>query len=1665
MFRKAFAVLSSLLLIGAASAQKYGNHTTTINAGIVILSDSGITSVSAAPFALYNLDAALSLKPAGWTFTNPHAPGVVTAAENARWQSIGSADGVPPVNDVVSKRTAAYWEVFLDEISDADLASYNFLLVNPSGAARLTPLERERLRRFVDGGGVLWIDPSALNTGITGIDQTNNFPTPFVLQSSGTSSLTSLQADYSQPILKSPYPLTASDLGLLEGGYQGYLMPPALSTENASAINNYFGSSVADFYSMQPFSIEGNGIYTGTVTRIGDGFVVITSRGASLKLNRPNNLALGGNVGYYAVESQSGPSLGPDGIAAAKLAINMVALGSEARQSGGGSHKANSISADLNAPLLSRFNLEGSYPSSVGPATFPLSSQPVFYKGLMYMTSGNTLYAYDTHPSNDLDGDGDSDDGVIDYSIGTPYDLVWSAQISGASTLSPPVCTEVPNTANPSVPLNQVWVLDNHGNLSGFDALPLDTSGPRQGFLSRTTTASPFATITPPDGAASFSDPTNIPSPTVHENLIYVADNQPNPSSSGSFAGRIWIANARTGTVLTTANPSVTGATGSWWAGGKNASSGYLREFAGSPIVGYAPIQDNSGGSDKYIYVATKAGIVSGQPFNCGIISLWLGARGESPLDVTVNSDLEITTRAQTASAPLYIDSATPGDARTVTDPRSVKLTVLENGVPWSATKMAQAFSSSPSLLSTGVLSFTFASGTWQSYVKAAVANNTMSFRVDYTLDWGENGSTNDITQFVKLIDIQFPDIPNQPTRQIIGNIAMSPAGTVYAVVADPNGTAVNSSQAPIGIPGGSFYALRQNGRTTMNIVTRYDLFPKHNLGINQSVATYPEVLFDKDPINSIVEYGQSWTSSADRRMYHFVFSSGPSVRNGEVFVTAQAWKTLHLSGSGPIGIPNVPVTILMAFNAEPVPQEVAVGALPPGSTFSQPDFASSNYNDLTNPDASVIFNYNGTSNNGGDQSINYDANTGYVQFYSLTSQASNGLVPALSLSQPLIIKRPLMPDVLIDPTPTTGRWSPLLWYQIFQGASQSSKASPFISGNSVFTGMASYLPSILNGGTFAKTGMIASTAATIPSTDTTWLHADDPYSIPTTAGDYRSWQTQLWTIQPGFTSPNPYILWPQSIGIASISDYVARLNQTLLGENTTVASTVVNGLSGGNGTLAALGDRGIYTFDQADFLVCDEGRLSRFDPSGNPIQIAQGAINSGPANLSGAGILKTLVRPTKAYDLDGNTSIVVDSGSNRIIKFDGAGNEIRSIDHFKFDPNYGNPQNNSAYTGIVPTEGGFKAETTKLKSPQDVYTFTEFRNLGSTQQVTGQNACEYWIHYVIADTGNNRLLELVDRYVADQATHQIKSVVTLPETVIQPDGSAVPHQVPQLGVLIWHSPAADSGRGFSYNSISRIHIPALGANADRYVYVAGIGNGSITLNGQPNASPGNNGNGGVVVFDPAAVTYGTVFNGYTQLPDLTSTNFFDFSNNTWDTNTLLNRTNQTEKPVNGSSYVQYPFSNVSSVTSRIVQAGTKTEIAIMVAESDGVFEVLYDPTAAATLPGEGNYLPIQWMLPNLAYRALRQDATTGLPTTTNPAALRATYARRLDNNDVLIVNGFAGTLLSGKAFDGEIIELSGSTYSPNLQNLGFKDASIRFVLGPIQGARQLVLPTFADRR
>ncbi|MFZ4506300.1 MAG: hypothetical protein ACOYON_01215 [Fimbriimonas sp.] len=1549
--RKIIPFVVAALLVSVAGAQNYAQKTQTVRAGTLLFSSTKTLAVpyarNSSPHAWYNLDSNKDVKPGGWNVVNPLAPPQVSSEVAARWSALNSSIAAgspnPAVGERITKRQAAYWEVDLSTASESSILNYDILLAAPRGQLTLTPTERELLRKFVDAGGILWIDMAGLPSAtIAGFDQSNGFPLGFRIQQEVLSGVQ--QAQFQHPLLSTPNALSSREVSALGSVGRFSAQAADVSLDGAGTVAGLFQGLQFEFNQFDPIVVAG-GQPTISVARLGDGYIVVSTRGASIALNqvRTNSTVNPDNQLYNALDSKQDSN----GVSAARFAVNLVSLAAESRTAAAGSRKTNSSSVDIGAPLLRRFTA----------VTGTLGNQPpAIAKGVAYVAVGDQVIAYDANPSADLDGDGDPDDGFRDYAQGTETDVIWvSNTIPGP--ISSPTVVDVDG-------VSRVLVVDQRGTVHGFEALPRGADGR---LLSNAVQS--FTTQPPSNGGqAQFAGAQPFPV-TVHERIAYVAD----MTRPATVVGRIWMLDATTGQRISDG--------GDWYCGGTFGDP--VPEFSAAPTVGFIPTA--GGGSDKVLYVPTKSGGI-GSP--AGLLSFWLGARGESPVSARVEGDqLVISTRAARRALQVLVNPA-----QSVLTSARPRLSMLDgNGRPLTAAQIsalltgAVAPGPNPGELSFGL----------RGAVPATFADD-YGFRVDYTIDWSQTQKSQ-----IQRGRLQFPDVSGG--RNVIGSLALSPRGTLFATVSDRS-------------RGGSLFAFRESISQPGNFTClyRWELYQAHRILLSQGTPIqYSNVLPDNDPIQNFAP------GFLGGPLNSLSFQGSPTIRNGLVFVTARGSK----GGFG------VPAAVVLAFQAEPEGREIRINDLPTGSTIVQPDISRSS--DQTQPETSSQF-----------SAVNYTyqkepgSSTGVIRFPSMMANQNGQIQQSLSSSQPVVIRRPGQTDLLVEPDRGGSRWNPLQWYAVLPG--NRLEGSAVVTGGTLFLAGSSVLPSILDTGTLTETGLLIGLNSDISATD--------PFTVADATKPWLRQVYQLKILSGTNIQPNPNFVWPQTSGVSSFDDWRVRLNQTVL-----AGSNRAQGIAAGDGSLFSWGQNRLYAFSRADFLVADEGRLARFDPSGNPVWQATNYKSAGSQDVGFTTTLQNIVRPTRAYRLGYNDLLVIDTGGNKVARLTTTGGSLRTITEFALDP--------------TVTPDGFRTnDPLTLNAPRDATYYTSYHQITGAvgDPVTrgdGNPNYEYWVHYLIADGGNRRLVEVIDRFAYDPASNRIGDAVRV-------------NGVPQVGILLWHSPSNVSGKNFDYNSISRLYLPS--GTGGRFVYVAGIGSSMPsrvdTGLDAPSVNPSQGressvGNGGIVIFDPNNPAGAEVVNEI--VVDAIGSNVF------W--NEAANAFSSAAQPARTKR-----LSNVTSVTAKVIPNGSDTLIAIMVTEGSGVYEVVR--------PAVGSPWTVRWMITNEAYRAVRRNGilSTSL-SATNPQSLRATYARRLDSNEVLIVNGYTGktrgfkqadgSFLGQNSFLGEIvqldgdIDLSGAGASTNFgfsrfkTNLGFRAASVRFELPPVQNTRGLVAPVFADRR
>lgn len=464
-----------------AATYSYGSSSRTVNAGVVFLGRASTPQVrqnnnpyafDPAPYLFHTLNLRPDIKPFGWNIINPLAPRTVTQAIATRWP--GYTNGTQVVAPQVTPNMAAYWEVPLDDTSANQLRRYDVLFLPLQAGKTMTPLENEKLRRFVDNGGALFIEyyngaassPQPPYNFFAGL---NTGPAPGILDLPVVGSLY-----LRTPLLQEPYAFDRPDFGTL--GVGPTLLPNSLQPVSL----NYWGPALS--------GPNGTAIYAG---QYGAGVMVASGLGISAKLSNPDN-----PISVNPYYSQNTPGTADNApTPELKFLANLITY-VDSHPNENKSPRQNGSAADL-----ASFAPAWTAPVKTAANTPPAPGGAAIWGKYVFVTDANgTLHAYDAIPGEDLTGSGKADDGKQDLSLPVPtntsYDEIWSANLNQNAS-APTVFSFGGNT--------YVMAADGMGKVTYFNV----TNGLG-------------ATSLPPDGpSTAFPGGMPTPSPTYFEGRIY----------------------------------------------------------------------------------------------------------------------------------------------------------------------------------------------------------------------------------------------------------------------------------------------------------------------------------------------------------------------------------------------------------------------------------------------------------------------------------------------------------------------------------------------------------------------------------------------------------------------------------------------------------------------------------------------------------------------------------------------------------------------------------------------------------------------------------------------------------------------------------------------------------------------------------------------------------------------------------------------------------------------------------------------------------------------------------------------------------------------------------------------------------------------------------------
>jgi len=401
------SAILGLALSGVGQARvssNYGPVTKTVRA--CILTPAGSPAQSASPYVFYLLDSnevALSIpnrvqgeppvdfrfyppKPPGWEFVNPLAEGIIAKSDPVYWT----------------------FGVSLANLDLRLLENFDIVLL-PAPFAVPTILNQMQIARWMERGGLLWIDRQQGMEGSTGLwlETAVQFPAFKTLLAEKRA------ADENHGLVRGLFQLSRAELQKL-GVQRPY-------SENAFAASYLFGTAFGTV-GIGPFGeqlllqevvnekvgdVELPSVSCG---RFGKGGVVVTACGVAQAISDWYQRLLAGNqMRDGELPEWSLPDF--------KLSYNIVEWARGWASGGADARQTGEAASEITGPL----SLRWSFPISAHPGG------PVVDRGVAFFgDSAGNIHALDAKPQADLDSDGRSDDGVEDFRYNGEFDRLWS---------------------------------------------------------------------------------------------------------------------------------------------------------------------------------------------------------------------------------------------------------------------------------------------------------------------------------------------------------------------------------------------------------------------------------------------------------------------------------------------------------------------------------------------------------------------------------------------------------------------------------------------------------------------------------------------------------------------------------------------------------------------------------------------------------------------------------------------------------------------------------------------------------------------------------------------------------------------------------------------------------------------------------------------------------------------------------------------------------------------------------------------------------------------------------------------------------------------------------------------------------------------------------------
>ena len=428
--------------------------------------DAAVTSRSPNPYPylFYVLNERTDMRPDGWRYYNPAASTFPSLQQRLRWPTLLPTQQLGP-------DMAVYWEVLLNEANAATLAQMDVIYIPIARFANNAPVptffteeQRQLLARLVDSGVTVWVDwavdaptvNGALggNENPAGAPQDRNKNAFFTNLDFGTYSGTAANPTAGHPLTAGRFVMQPGESIQIGSLYGAVTTPSQNRAVETRALDMQPTTNFTAVVGLTTAASQ-TGAYVAAA-RYGAGFVVATAGNVGK--------ALAGMIPAGTVQAtlmSPRPDLAQAQLEDIKFAHNLVAWREEvtggqknSRRTGQSNVEINGMIEQGSVPyLLPNGNNPWPLYPPVGTPVSALPSNPcppLVINGMVvgatrYLSGGSIvseLNAFEVRPEDDFDGNGYADDPITfgtaagntmaDLSLGQPYDRVMSVPLGTA---------------------------------------------------------------------------------------------------------------------------------------------------------------------------------------------------------------------------------------------------------------------------------------------------------------------------------------------------------------------------------------------------------------------------------------------------------------------------------------------------------------------------------------------------------------------------------------------------------------------------------------------------------------------------------------------------------------------------------------------------------------------------------------------------------------------------------------------------------------------------------------------------------------------------------------------------------------------------------------------------------------------------------------------------------------------------------------------------------------------------------------------------------------------------------------------------------------------------------------------------------------------------------